>query len=70
MKKNIKTFPIKKHYLINSLDEKKTNIVTSGKTIWRQENVNMFNLYWNIEIMIKKLYEIKNIFGKHVSSKN
>lgn len=50
MKKNIKTFPIKKHYLINSLDEKKTNIVTSGKTIWRQENVNMFNLYWNIEI--------------------
>lgn len=70
MKKNIKTFPIKKHYLINSLDEKKTNIVTSGKTIWRQENVNMFNLYWNIEITLKKLYEIKNIFGKHVSSKN
>lgn len=70
MKKNIKTFPIKKHYLINSLDEKETNIVTNGKAIWRQENVNMFNLYWNIEIMLKKLYEIKNIFGKHVSSKN
>lgn len=28
---NIKTFPIKKHYLINSLDEKETNIVASGK---------------------------------------
>lgn len=70
MKKNIKTFPIKKHYLINSLDEKETNIVTSRKAIWRQENVNMFNLYWNIEITLKKLYEIKNIFGKHVSSKN
>lgn len=70
MKKNIKTFPIKKHYLINSLDEKETNIVTSRKAIWRQENVNMFNLYWNIEITLKKLYEIKNIFGKHISSKN
>lgn len=31
MRTNIKTFPIKKHYLINSLDEKETNIVASGK---------------------------------------
>lgn len=31
MKTNIKTFPIKKHYLINSSDEKETNIATNER---------------------------------------